>query len=120
MQVTIKGHRTAVLPRWKNHIQDRLTKLDRFEDKIIKIQYILTASHHHLKGNERCDITAKVPRKTIAIKRKAETMIEAIDAGSKVLEQQIHKLWKGSKTKNRHSKEVRILKRTGTLNGKTV
>ena len=111
MQIHIKGHQTDVQPRWKSHIYDRLTKLDRFEDKIIRVQYILIASHHHLKGNESCHITAKVPRKTIAIKRNAQTMIEAIDAASKILERQVQTLWKEVKTRSRHSKRARAIKR---------
>lgn len=111
MNVVIKGHQTEVLQRWKDHLYDRLAKLDKFEDKIIKIEITLTASHHHLKGNETCNITVKVPRKTIAIKKTAENMIIAIDAATKVMEQQIHQLWKNVKTRNRHDKIARLAKR---------
>jgi len=104
MQILIKGHQTEVQPRWQEHIYDRLTKLARFEDRIIKIEYILTASHHHLKGYESCHIIAKVPRKTLAIKKDARTIIDAIDMASKVLERKIHTLWKVSTLRNRHSK----------------
>jgi len=111
MKIQIRGHRTEVQPRWKNHIFERLSKLDRFEDRIVKVDYILTSSHHHLKGNELCRITAKVPRKTIAIKRRSETMIGAIDAASHILERQVQTLWKDVKVRNRHNDEVRKVKR---------
>ncbi|MCB4757677.1 MAG: ribosome-associated translation inhibitor RaiA [Elusimicrobia bacterium] len=104
MFVHIKGHQTDVLSRWREHIYERLTKLDRFEDRIIKLEITLTASHHHLKGNESCHITAKVPRKTIAIKRNGETMFEAIDAASRILEKQIHDLWKDVRDRRRRVK----------------
>ncbi len=103
MQVFIRGHETTVQARWKDHIYDRLAKLDRFEDRIIRIEYFLTTSHHHRKGSEVCHVIAKVPRKTIDVKKTAETMMEAIDAASKVLESQIHKLYKDIKTRNRRS-----------------
>ncbi len=111
MQILIKGHQTDIVERWREHIYDRLTKLARFENRIIKIEYVLTASHHHLKGNEMCQIVAKVPGKTIAIKKTAQTIIEAVDLASKVLEKQIQNLWKDTKDRHRHSKLVLKAKR---------
>ena len=111
MQVFIRGHETTVQARWRDHIYDRLGKLDRFEDRIIRIEFFLTTSHHHRKGAEQCHVIAKVPRKTIDVKKTGETMMEAIDAASKVLETQIHKLYKDVKTRNRRSRETREVKR---------
>jgi ribosomal subunit interface protein len=111
MQVFIRGHETTVQPRWRDHIYDRLAKLDRFEDRIIRLEYFLTTSHHHRKGAEMCHIIVKVPRKRIDVKKSAETMMEAIDAASKVLESQIHKLYKANKTRHRRSRETRMIKR---------
>lgn len=111
MQVLIRGHETMVQPRWRDHIYERLTKLDRFEGRIIRIEYFLTTSHHHLKGSEGCHIKAKVPRKTISINKSAETMIEAIDAASKVFEQEVHRLFKDIKERHRRAKETRRVKR---------
>lgn len=110
MQVLIRGHETAVQPRWRDHIYDRITKLDRFEDRIIRLEYFLTTSHHHLKGTESCHVTAKVPRKTISIQKSADTMLEAIDAASRVLERQIQTLFKDIKDRNRRSREIRRVK----------
>jgi ribosomal subunit interface protein len=111
MQVLIRGHETTVQPRWRDHIYDRLSKLDRFEDRIVRIEYFLTTSHHHLKGTESCHITAKVPRKTISVKKDAATMLEAIDACSRVLERQIQTLYKDVKDRHRRAKEIRDIKR---------
>lgn len=111
MNIQIRGHRTTIIPRWRDHIYTRLSKLDRFYDRIIKLDYVLTSSRHHLKGNEACRITAKVPRKTIAISKKSEDMIGAIDAASKVLEKKVHSLWKDVKIRNRHDKKARSTKR---------
>ena len=111
MDVHIRGHRTITQPRWRDHIYERLSKLDRFQDNIIKVDVILTASHHHLKGNELCRLRVKVPRSTIAIKKRSETMMEAIDASFKVLEQKVHSLWKKQKDKSHHSKLARMAKR---------
>jgi len=111
MNVQIRGHRTTVQARWRDHIFERIAKLDRFVDRIIKVDYVLTSSHHHHKGNELCRITAKVPRKTIAIKRRSETMINAIDAASHVLERQVQHLWKDIKVRSRHNGEARRVKR---------
>lgn len=112
MNVQIRGHRTAVQPRWRDHIFGRIAKLDRWVERIIKVDYILTSSHHHLKGNEICQITAKVPRKTIAIKKSSDDMIQAIDAASKVLEKQVHALWKDVKDRNRHGLVAQRTRRT--------
>jgi ribosomal subunit interface protein len=111
MNIFIRGHETDVHPRWREHIHDRLAKLERFEEKIIRIEFVLTVSHHHLKGNETCHIIVKVPRKTIDIKKTAETMIEAIDTASKVLERQVQNLYKDVKDRNRRAREVRRAKR---------
>src|SRR5262245_50847509 len=111
MQVLIRGHETSVQPRWRDHIYDRLSKLDRFEQKIVRIEFFLTTSHHHLKGSESVHVTAKVPRKTISIKKSAETMIEAIYAASKLLERKIHHLFKDVKDRHRRSRETRMVKR---------
>jgi len=111
MKVRIRGHRTQVLNRWRDHIYERLAKLERFEDRIIKVDYILSSSHHHLKGSELCRIRAKVPRKTIAVRKSSGTMIAAIDAASKVLEQQVHHLWNAVKVRNRHSLIAKRLRR---------
>lgn len=111
MKVLIRGHETAVQPRWRDHIYDRLAKLDRFEDRIMRIEYFLNTSHHHLKGSESCHITVRVPRKTIVVKKEAETMMEAIDTASKVVETQIHHLYKDIRDRHRRSKEIRRVKR---------
>ena len=111
MQVIIRGHQTEVQPRWKDHIYERLEKLERFEDRIIKIDFVLQTSHHHLKGNETCHITVKVPRKTISVKKNHEHMIGAIDLASHVVEQQVHTLWKDLHTRDRRQKPARIFKR---------
>jgi ribosomal subunit interface protein len=103
MNVLIHGHETMVQARWRSHIFDRITKLDRFEDRIVRMEYVLTSSHHHLKGHETCHIIAKVPRKTLDVKKSAETMIEAIDMASKVMESQIHKLYKDVKERSRRA-----------------
>jgi ribosomal subunit interface protein len=115
MRVLIKGHQTDVLTRWKNHIYERLEKLERFEDRIIKIDFTLTASHHHQKGFETCHIFVKVPRKTIDVKKSAENMMLAIDAACKVVEQKVHVLWKDVKTRNRHARTARMIKRGTTI-----
>ena len=111
MQVFIRGHETTIQSRWRDHIYDRLTKLDRFEDRIVRIEYFLTTSHHHRKGAETVHVIAKVPRKTIDVKKSGETMMEAIDAASKVMEGQIHKLYKNLKTRHRRARETRRVKR---------
>jgi ribosomal subunit interface protein len=106
MNVLIRGHETMVQARWRGHIFDRISKLDRFEDRIIRMEYVLTSSHHHLKGFETCHIIAKVPRKTLDVKKSAETMLEAIDLASKVMEVQIHKLYKDVKDRNRRAEKA--------------
>lgn len=111
MQVLIRGHETAVQPRWRDHIYDRLSKLDRFEERIVRIEFFLTTSHHHLKGSESCHIKVKVPRRTLSINKSAETMIEAIDAAAHVLERQVQQLFKDVKDRHRRSKETREVKR---------
>src|SRR5688572_14840083 len=103
MNILIRGHETMVQSRWRGHIFDRISKLDRFEDRIVRIEYILTSSHHHLKGNETCHIIVKIPRKTLNIKKSAQTMPEAIDLASKVMEGQVHKLYKDVKDRNRRA-----------------
>lgn len=110
MQVFIRGHETTIQSRWRDLIYERLAKLDRFEDRIIRIEYFLTTSHHHRKGAEMCHITAKVPRKSIDVKKTAETMTDAIAAASKVLEMQIHKLYKDVKTRHRRTREKRVVR----------
>lgn len=111
MKVLIHGHETAIQSRWRDHIYDRLGKLDRFEDRIVRLDLYLTTSHHHLKGNESCHIKCKVPGKTIVVKKDATTMIAAIDASMKVLELQVHKLYKDLKDRHRRSREIRRVKR---------
>lgn len=111
MLLQIRGHETLVAKSWRDRISERLVKLERFEEKIIRLEYVLTTSRHHMKGNETCQIVAKVPRKTIAVKKTCETMIEAIDAASHVLEQKIHHLYKDVKARNRHNREIRRVKR---------
>src|SRR5690349_5914503 len=107
MQVFIRGHETTVQSRWRDHIYNRLAKLDRFEDRIIRIEFFLTTSHHHNKGSESCHVIVKVPRKRIDVKKQGETMMEAIDAASKVLENQVHKLYKDVRNRHRRSREKR-------------
>lgn len=111
MNVFIHGHETMVQARWREHIFDRMSKLDRFEDRIVRIEYILTSSHHHLKGNETCHIIVKIPRKTLNIKKSAQTMPEAIDLASKVMEGQVHKLYKDVKDRNRRALRAKGSKR---------
>src|SRR5688572_23666538 len=112
MQTLIHGHQTDVLPRWKNHIYERLAKFDRWEEKIIRFAVVLSSSHHHLKGSETCHITVKVPRKTFSVKKTEENMILAIDASFKIIEQKVHSLWKDLHTRKRRQKPVRALKRS--------
>ena len=111
MHINIRGHETTVLPRWREHVNGRMAKLSGFSQRLISVDVYLTSSHHHLKGDESCQITGKVPGKTLSVRRDAETMIEAIDAACKVFERQVRALWKDVKTRSRHNKQVRALKR---------
>ena len=114
MNVIIRGHQTEVQERWKDHIYERLEKLDRFEDRIIKMDFILQSSHHHLKGNETCHIKVKVPGKTLSVQKSHEHMIGAIDLAAHVIERQIQALWKDLHTRDRRQKPARLFKRVSS------
>lgn len=69
-----------------NFINEKVTKLSRFNDKIISADVTLTADSSHIPENKICEIRLIVPGNDDFVKKNAVTFEEAISTSVDILQ----------------------------------
>ena len=102
MELEIEAQNIDLHPRWKDLVEKKAKKLERFSKKITQLRITLIHSRHHLLGNEQVRLWASLPNHTIRIEKTAPQISDAIRAAFVAAEKEVKALRekKGALLKN--------------------
>ncbi len=86
--VTISARHMDLTDAMKNHINERIEKLPRFDDHIISIEVVLDED----AGREKVEIIAKCHHEVLVTKSNGHDLYAAIDEAFDRLERRVAKL----------------------------
>ena len=100
MNITITTRGYKAPERLKFYINDKMKRLERFEDKIMDIEAILS----YEKLDQVVEFKLHINHKVIVVKEKSEDVFKSIDLAIDNLERQIAKI--KDKIKSRNNKKI--------------
>jgi ribosomal subunit interface protein len=69
MQTDIEGRNTEVQPRWRDLIERKLAKLERYPNEITHARVTITHNPHHQIGDNQVQIVLSVSGRTLTVKK---------------------------------------------------
>ncbi|MGE0825553.1 MAG: HPF/RaiA family ribosome-associated protein [Candidatus Binatia bacterium] len=69
MQISIEGRNTEIRQSWKNLVENKLTKLERYPNEITYARVIITHSLHHQTGDNEVRVVLSVAGRTLTVKK---------------------------------------------------
>lgn len=92
VQLILKGRGVDLNDRLREYASAKLTKSQRFFDRIIKIEAELSEERNaRVKPHYRCEVTVKTPRETMRAHGAGVDYFAAIDQASERLDRQVRK-----------------------------
>ena len=91
MDIRIKAIHFDVNERLQDFIEKKVTKLERFEREIGKVEVSLKVVKPESAMNKQVDIKVDVPGKSLFATETCDTFEEAIDKTCEILQRQIEK-----------------------------
>ncbi|WP_310990950.1 ribosome hibernation-promoting factor, HPF/YfiA family [Aequorivita marina] len=91
MKVNVQAPNFTAKDELMEFLQNRLSKLEQFYDKIIFADVFLKVQKTSEKENKIVEILLSIPGDEVMVKKEAKTFEEAIDAVVKTLERQLKK-----------------------------
>ena len=91
MDIRIKAIHFDVNERLQDFIEKKVTKLERFEREIGKVEVSLMVVKPETVMNKQVDIKADVPGKSLFASETCDTFEEAVDKTCEILGRQIEK-----------------------------
>lgn len=86
--INITGHHVDITPALKDHINEKMDKLNRISDQITTIQVTLMQDSHEQKAEARVHLPGK---ELFAVAASESRLFHAIDAMTEKLARQINK-----------------------------
>lgn len=69
MQLDIEGRNTEVQPRWRDLIERKLGKLERYPNEITHARVTITHNPHHHLGDNQVQVVLSVSGRTLTVKK---------------------------------------------------
>lgn len=69
MQLNIEGRNTEVQQSWRNLIERKLIKLERYPNEITHARVTITHSSHHQSGDNEVKVVLAVAGRTLTVKK---------------------------------------------------
>lgn len=69
MQINVEGRNTEVQQRWKELIEEKLTKCERYPNEITHARVTITHSPHHQQGDNQVQVILSVSGRTLTVKK---------------------------------------------------
>ena len=112
MQVTVTGRHYEVTPALRSYVDARLSRLDRYKDKIQSAHVILSAEKHRYGA----EIVLHTEGKELTSSEISEDMYSAIDAVSDKIEKQLRRL----KRRRTAARRVGSMRESFSTNGSRI
>lgn len=91
MKINIKSLKFRAKKELKDFINEKVSKLSRFDDKIISAEVTLTIDAANIPENKTCEIRLVVPGNDNFVKKSAHTFEEAVHNSVDVLQKVLHR-----------------------------
>ncbi|MDR2911814.1 MAG: ribosome-associated translation inhibitor RaiA [Alistipes sp.] len=91
MNVQLQSVKFDADQRLVDFVENKMSKLEKFSEKIVSSDVILKVDKDHEKGNKVATITLYVPGEDLVAESRARTFEEAIDETIEILKRQITK-----------------------------
>jgi ribosomal subunit interface protein len=69
MQINVEGRNTAVQQNWRDLIESKLTKCERYPNEITHARVIISHSPHHQQGDNQVQVVLSVAGRTLTVKK---------------------------------------------------
>ena len=69
MQINVEGRNTDVQQRWRNLIEEKLAKCERYPNEITHARVTITHSPHHQQGDNQVQVVLSVSGRTLTVKK---------------------------------------------------
>ena len=89
MQLNIEGRNTGVQQSWRNLIERKLTKLERYPNEITHARVTLTHSSHHQSGDNEVKVVLAVAGRTLTVKKQGAEISTVLRAALLAAEREI-------------------------------
>lgn len=91
MNVQIQSVKFDADQRLLDFVENKMSKLDRFSERIVSSDVILRVDKDHEKGNKLVTITLGMPGEDLVAETRGRSFEEAVDEGVDALKKQIEK-----------------------------
>lgn len=89
MKINLQSLKFTAKQHLVDFVNDKVSKLERFDDKIISAEVTLYMQDGKHVDNKACDIRLVVPGNDLIVKRNAATFQEAVLTGTEILQNQL-------------------------------
>ncbi len=91
MEVTIQAIKFSATDKLREHIDKKLSKLEKFYDRAMSAEVTLKVTKPEAANNKEALINLNIPSKTLFASKVADTFEQAIDECILALEKQLEK-----------------------------
>lgn len=91
MKINIKSLKCRAKKELKDFVNEKVSKLSRFDDKIISAEVTLMIDAANIPENKVCEIRLVVPGNDNFVKKSASTFEEAVHNSVDVLQKVLHR-----------------------------
>jgi len=95
MNVQIEGFNDEITPARRALIDERLSKLTRYDIDIIHVRVTLEKDPHHQKGNDNVRVVLSVPGNTLVANKTGDTLEDALFKAFDALDRELKDYIKG-------------------------
>lgn len=94
MQIVVKGHHTKVPERFRRHVSEKLTKVERLAERTDTLDVVLTKERNPRLANlsDRVELTVRAPGPVVRAEAQAADPYSAFDSAWDKLEGRLRKL----------------------------
>ncbi|MBM4256576.1 MAG: ribosome-associated translation inhibitor RaiA [Deltaproteobacteria bacterium] len=69
MQINVEGRNTEVRQTWRDLIENKLTKCERYPNEITHARVTISHSPHHQQGDNQVQVVLSVSGRTLTVKK---------------------------------------------------
>jgi len=106
MQILITGKNIELTEALKKYAEEKFSALDKFFDKIIRADVVLSRDNHHQKGDVNyCECKLEIPGQDLFVSKDEPNMYKAIDKVSDHLAEELKKHKEKTRSVEKHKRE---------------
>jgi putative sigma-54 modulation protein len=110
MQVTVKGRNTDVPEKLRRHAQQKLTKVERFDDRILAMDVEFSEERNpRVAEAHKVEVTVTTKSRLVRAEARAADPASAVDQVVGRLERQIKKLKRRRVDRTQHAESVKAM-----------